>query len=172
MKRRTIILATGTVALYLCSLTAFAQHGTGGHGGGGGHSAATDGQGSSHDGTKSGGDSGKGTHAQGKSVTDHLQDNTKLASKLQNLLGLSGANAVSELQTDAQGFKNLGQFVSAVHVSKNLDIPFDQLKSKMAGPPAESLGKAIHDLKPDASSKSAVKQARSEARKDIKESES
>jgi len=29
-----------------------------------------------------------------------------------------------------------------------------------------------HDLKPDASSKSAVKQARSEARKDIKESES
>jgi hypothetical protein len=41
----------------------------------------------------------------------------------------------------AQGFKNLGQLVAAVHVSHNFYIPFDQLKAKMIGPPTESLGK-------------------------------
>jgi hypothetical protein len=40
--------------------------------------------------------------------------------------------------------------VAAVHVSHNLGIPFDQLKAKMIGPPKESLGKAIHALKPAA----------------------
>jgi hypothetical protein len=35
----------------------------------------------------------------------------------------------------AQGFKNWGQFVAAVHVSNNLGLPFDQLKSLMTGSP-------------------------------------
>jgi hypothetical protein len=45
-----------------------------------------------------------------------------------------------------EGFKNYGQYVAAQHVSEHLGIPFEQLKAKMTGPQAESLGKAIQDL--------------------------
>ena len=62
--------------------------------------------------------------------------------------------------TAESGFKNPGQFIAALHVSKNLNIPFDQLKAKMIGVTVqangqtttstpESLGKAIHELRPD-----------------------
>ena len=73
----------------------------------------------------------------------------------------------TDLQAAASGFKNLGQFVAAVHVSHNLGIPFDQLKAKMQGPPTESLGKAIHELKPDADAKAQTKTAESEAHQDM-----
>jgi hypothetical protein len=33
----------------------------------------------------------------------------------------------------AYGFKNLGQFVAATNVSRNLGIPFEQLKLQMTG---------------------------------------
>jgi hypothetical protein len=144
------------------ALPAFAQHG--GHGGGGA-SGSMHGSSSMH-GNDSGthGDSGdhssKGSSE--SSVSTRLTDNTKLASKLQSLLP-AGTN----LQTAASGFKNLGQFVAAVHVSHNLGIPFDQLKAKMLGPPSESLGKAIHDLKPTANAKAETKTAESEAHHDI-----
>src|SRR5579862_8328193 len=62
-----------------------------------------------------------------------------LAAKLQPLLPTG-----TDVATASTGFKNLGQFVAAVHVSKNLDIPFDTLKGKMTGTSSESLGKAIH----------------------------
>jgi hypothetical protein len=38
------------------------------------------------------------------------------------------------------GFKNHGQFIAALHVSKNLNIPFDQLKAKMTSSLPMSLG--------------------------------
>lgn len=63
----------------------------------------------------------------------------------------------ANLQDAAHGFKNLGQFVAAAHLSHNLGIPFDQLKSMMTGTRHDSLGKAIHTLKPDADSKAEVK---------------
>jgi hypothetical protein len=47
------------------------------------------------------------------------------------------------------GFKNHGQFIAALHVSKNLNIPFDQLKAKMTSSLPMSLGRAIHALQPD-----------------------
>jgi hypothetical protein len=59
--------------------------------------------------------------------------------------------------------------VAAVHVSHNLGIPFDQLKAKMLGPPSQSLGKAIQDLKPTANAKAETKKAESEARQDLDE---
>ena len=48
------------------------------------------------------------------------------------------------LETD--GFKNHGQYMAAQQVSEHLGIPLDQLKAKMTGDQAESLGKAIQDL--------------------------
>src|SRR5260370_27662871 len=52
-----------------------------------------------------------------------LTQNTQLSSKLSSLLP-----AGTDLQAAAAGFRNLGQFVAAVHVAHNLDIPFHQLK--------------------------------------------
>lgn len=68
--------------------------------------------------------------------------------------------------TASTGFKNLGQFIAAVHVSNNLGIPFDSLKSKVTGASALSLGQAIHELKPDANSANEVKKAQQQAKAD------
>ena len=99
------------------------------------------------------------------SVLDH---NTQLSTKLEGLLGLSGANALSTLKTDAGGFKNFGQFVAAVHVSHNLGIPFSDLQAKMTGSNAVSLGKAIQELKPEANAKNEAKKATTQADNDVR----
>jgi len=70
----------------------------------------------------------------------------------------------------ASGFKNLGQFIAALHVSHNLGIPFEELKAKMMS--GDSLGKVIKELKPDADSKSEVKKANKQAEDDIQASKS
>jgi hypothetical protein len=138
----------------------FAQHGHGGGMSGGSSSMhGSDHSSSDHGKADSGHDADHSGH---KSISQKLAANPKLASKLQSLLP-----AGTDLQTAASGFKNLGQFVAAVHVSHNLGIPFDQLKAKMLGPPSESLGKAIHDLKPTANAKTETKKAESEAHQDL-----
>jgi hypothetical protein len=50
----------------------------------------------------------------------------------------------------ADGFRNLGQFVAAVNVSNNLNIPFDKLKADMVTKKM-SLGQSIQDLRPASS---------------------
>lgn len=72
----------------------------------------------------------------------------------------------TDIAAASAGFKNVGQFIAAVHVSKNLDIPFDSLKGRMTGKPAESLGQAIHDLKPDVNSANEAKKAEQQAKVD------
>jgi hypothetical protein len=90
--------------------------------------------------------------------------NPKLEARLQGMLP-----AGMTVQDAKLGFRNWGQFVAAVHVSNNLGLPFDQLKSLMTGipitapgttPPATpptptmtpmSLGQAIQTLKGTAS---------------------
>jgi hypothetical protein len=102
-----------------------------------------------------------------KSAGDLLTQNTNLSSRLTTLLP-EGTN----LQEAAQGFKNLGQFVAAVHVSKNLGVPFEDLKVKLTGLDSEKLGKAIHELKPDVNAKAEAKKANKQAKQDIKDSQS
>jgi hypothetical protein len=155
VKSMNIKFVLGAAGL-LCFMASpvLAQHGAG-HGGGAGSARGA----SAH------GNADKGSSSKGSSVSDKLADNTKLSNKLQGLLP-SGTN----LQNAAQGFKNLGQFVAAVHVSHNLGIPFDQLKTKMIGPPKESLGKAIQALKPAANSKEEAKKGEQEAKQDLDDS--
>ena len=166
MKARSILILAVSVALL--GLPLYAQHG---HGGGPGGGAPSMGGGMGHSMDHSTGnphsssDTGKGTGSKQSSVSERLQDNTKLSSKLQSLLP-----AGTDLQQAAQGFKNLGQFVAAVHVSHNLGIPFDQLKAKMIGPPSESLGKAIQALKPAANSKEETSKAEKQAKQDMDDS--
>lgn len=103
------------------------------------------------------------------STRDPLAHNPALSSRLQPLLP-SGAN----VQAASQGFQNAGQFVAAVHVSRNLNIPFEQLKTRMTGPHEESLGQAIQALRPDIDRKQAkeeAKRAEKQARDDLKEAE-
>jgi hypothetical protein len=98
-----------------------------------------------------------------KTVGDLLTQNSKLSSNLQGLLP-AGTN----LQDAAKGFDNLGQFVAATHVSHNLGIPFDQLKSEMMN--GSSLGQAIHDLKPNIDSRQEAIKANEQALHDMEES--
>lgn len=114
---------------------------------------------------RNGGNNGPGMHPQ-KTPSQLLQQNTELSSKLQTLLP-EGTN----VQEAASGFKNLGQFVAAVHISKNLNIPFDQFKDKVTS--GDSLGKALKTLNPALSQKeikSEVKKGKKEAKADIKAS--
>jgi len=165
MKTRFLLSAVAMMAF--ASAPVFAQHGHGSSGSGGSlsssmhggdhdHSSSTHGKSDDHDMDHD------GSHSHGGSISQKLASNTKLAGKLQSLLP-AGTN----LQTAASGFKNLGQFVAAVHVSHNLGIPFDQLKAKMLGPPSMSLGKAIQALKPAANAKAELKKAQHQAHQDL-----
>jgi hypothetical protein len=89
-----------------------------------------------------------------KTAQEQLATHPQLSQRLQGMLP-----AGMTVDQAAAGFKNLGQFVAAVHVSKNLGIPFDQLKAQMTGSSPKSLGAAIHTLKPDADASGEVERA-------------
>jgi len=165
MKHTAVLLTVLAVALPLGTLPALAQRGhTRGarpHGAGRGASSAP-----SHSRSKT--PSSTTSTTGGKvSVSEHLARNTQLAQKLEGLLNV---HSLTALQMDAHGFKNLGQFVAAAHVSHNLGIPFDQLKAEVVGQ-HESLGKAIHQLSPHVNAKNEAKKAQQEAKQDLEESE-
>ena len=100
---------------------------------------------------------------EGRSTSELLTNNTKLASQVHDLTGADAQQACS-------GFKNLGECVSAAHASKNLGIEFDALKAKMTGASAQDLGDAIHDLKPDTEASSEAHRANRQAKDDPKAS--
>jgi hypothetical protein len=104
---------------------------------------------------------GHGAQSGGRSVSEQLTDNTKLSSEIKELTG-------TDAQRACAGFRNLGSCVAAAHVSKNLGIPFDSLRSKVTGSGSLSLGEAIHELKPDADAKSAARAATRQANADLK----
>ena len=179
MKRMVVTFTLAAAAACLLALPAAAQSHGQGHPGG----AAAGSMGGGHDADASG---NAGSKMSGpKAAGEMLTQNTKLASKLSSLLP-QGTN----LQTAASGFKNLGQFVAAVHVSHNLGISFASLKcTELATKAActtttgtttqtmtvpsksSSLGQAIHTLKPSLStsnSTTAAKQAQKEADGDIR----
>jgi hypothetical protein len=106
-----------------------------------------------------------------KDLNTRLSQNKQLSSKLEGLLKLSGPNALTQLQADAKGFKNLGQFVAAVHVSNNLGVPFSTLKQDMLTK-GGSLGKAIQAADPKASARTEIKKAKKQADADLDESKS
>ena len=108
-----------------------------------------------------------------------LDQNSKLTEKLAAFFP-SGTN----LSAEAGGFKNLGQFVSAVHVAHNLGIPFADLKCAELGTTAATsagtvcssavtnqagvpLGKAIQQLKPGTNSMHAIQDANSQGEADF-----
>lgn len=97
------------------------------------------------------------------SVPQKIAANAALAARLEPLIP-SGMTAA----TAATGFKNQGQFIAALHVAHNLNIPFAKLKAEMTGAEHDSLGQAIHDLQPGVNARAAVRTAGQQARMDTK----
>jgi hypothetical protein len=171
MKGFTLVISVTLGVWLLTGGLATAQHGHGPSGGPGGPAMSQHGQMQDHS-NRSGREStqsGSINHEhemQKMAVSEKLDRNTHLASQLQGLFP-----AGTDLKQASSGFKNLGQFVAAAHVSHNLGIPFDQLKAKMTGDSSVSLGKAIHELRPEADAKGETKKAEHEAKEEIKQAE-
>ena len=111
------------------------------------------------------------TNAWQTKFNDRYQNDAAFRTRIQKLLPPGADVSPAALQAMESGFKNHGQFTAALHVSHNLNIPFDQLKAKMTGvtttatgetvtSPKESLGKAIHELRPDLSQGAANDEAK------------
>ena len=157
MKNLLTFLLTVTVLVFLSGASASAQ------GKGPGNSASVGqghGQGGGHDQVKTGSDpkSNHDSHADWQTkFNERFQNDTAFATKIKNLLGPNTTDA--QVQAAMMGFERRGQFMSTMHVAKNLDIPFDALKAKITGVSTNqagqtvttapmSLGTAIHALKP------------------------
>src|SRR5207245_11197106 len=110
--------------------------------------------------TGHGSDRQSGAQSDGRSISDQLAKNAKLSSEIKELTG-------TDAQQACAGFMNLGSCVAAAHVSKNLGIPFDTLRSKVTGSSAVGLGRAIHELKPDTDATSAAQAATRQAIADL-----
>ena len=102
-----------------------------------------------------------------KTPSELLQQNKNLSSKLDAILAKEGLTT-AEIQQAPNGFRNLGQFVAAVHVSQNLGISFTTLKTDISK--GDSLGQAIHAIKPDVDSQAESKKGLKQANQDIKDS--
>ena len=101
-----------------------------------------------------------GSKPHASTIAARIESHPQLASRLRLMLppGMT-------LETAASGFKNQGQFIAALHVSKNLGIPFEQLKTEMVTN-HHSLGQSIHILKPSADATTEVHRAEREAHDD------
>jgi hypothetical protein len=100
-----------------------------------------------------------------RDLNSPLDFNKKLAEKLKTLLPQGGDPYVA-----SRGFEKLKEFVTTVRAANNLNLPFWELKSKMANGSSKELRKAIHALKPDADPKAEEKKANEQAKQDIKDS--
>lgn len=169
-----------SLAVFLYCSAVLAQHG---HAGGMGMGNAEMGNSMAH-GSANGSDHGSSsTNApptSAQKITEVLSKNPAMGDKIVTLTGdkLGAADACS-------GFKNIGQCIAAVHVSKNLPgMNFFCLRQAMTGTSAGSfapkggcsvtsnmsLGKAIQKLDPQADSSAETKKANSESQQDMKAS--
>jgi hypothetical protein len=98
-------------------------------------------------------------------VFNGIERNSTLSKRVQAMIP-----AGTTLKEASAGFKNQGQFIAALHASRNLDIPFWQLKTAMTGSRQLSLGQAIHELRPNLNENDANAEAK-RAERDAKTTE-
>src|SRR5437868_1759970 len=97
-------------------------------------------------------------------AANDLDRNPFLSSSVKPLLP-----ARTNVTDAAAGFKKQRDFVAALHLSKNLGIPFDQLKTRMTAEHRMSLTDALRDIRSDMTKKDAkaeVKKAEEQAKDD------
>jgi hypothetical protein len=97
-----------------------------------------------------------------QSISRQISSNTQLSAKVKTLLP-SGMT----LRQATSGFRSEKQFLAALHASKDLGIPFTQIKAEMTGGDHDTLFHAIQELKPSADAAAAVKTAQTEAAADL-----
>jgi len=69
-------------------------------------------------------------------------------------------------ESACMGFKSLNGCSAALHVSRNLNIPFADVRDRMAS--GQSLAIAVHALQPSADLPKEVRRAEDQAREDLK----
>ena len=74
----------------------------------------------------------------------------------------------TDLRTAASGFRNLGDFVAAVHVSNNLQVPFADVKVRMMN--GGNLHTAIAELRPNVDASIEARRARAAAFEELRQS--
>jgi len=99
----------------------------------------------------------------GNKLAKEISRNPQLNAKVSTLLP-----AGMTLKKAAKGFTSERQFLSALHASKDLGIPFAQLKAEMTGHDHDSLTQAIRELKPGVNARAAAKTAQQEASADLR----
>lgn len=166
MKRSRACIVTLAASFFLSMVAAFAQEGRGLVGGTGiaptkeGSRAAKEIAQSRSQPTK-----GTGNAAEKTTASYRLTQNPQLSSRLQRLLP-----AGTDLQETAKDFQHLAEFVSVVHVSYNLRIPFDELKAKLMS--GKDLREAILELRPGVIAGEEIIKANAQAREDLMKSAS
>jgi hypothetical protein len=119
-----------------------------------------------------------------KNSTDASGTRSDAEKKLTSSLQAQGVLAANVTVTDACApFVALDGCLAALHASHNLGLDFNCLRANVtgvltsadmsgckvaAGDKAQSLNKAIHQLKPDANTKQAAKDAEQQAKDDLK----
>jgi len=98
-------------------------------------------------------------------VANAFDRNPYLSSRLKPLLPPR-----TTIMDAATGFKNQRQFIAAIHLSRNLGIPFDQIKTRMIGEHRMSLNDSLRDLRPEMN-KNLVKDEVNKAEKQAREDE-
>src|SRR5215510_14967665 len=132
MKKSMTFFLLLTIVSYFSVVSMHAQGKSGGH-------APSIAQGHGQSGNQSHGksmtsqQSGNSNGQQSKTTwetkfSDRLASDPAFKTRIMNLLPPN-----TDPVAAASGFKNHGQFIAAMHVSKNLGISFDQLKAKMTG---------------------------------------
>lgn len=100
-------------------------------------------------------------------VEEQLAESPLLTARVQGLLPTT-----INVRDAAEGFKDLDQFLTAVHATDNLNIPFTALKTRLTGKKPQTFTAAIHELNPNVNAEMEAARAESEAKDDIRASQS
>ena len=88
-------------------------------------------------------------------VEDRIDRDPRLHARIRPLLPPNRT-----LADTVRGFPTHGEYIAALHVSRNLNIPFDTLKARLTGDNKVPLGRAIRELRPDLSETAAGDETR------------
>ncbi|HYL64467.1 MAG TPA: hypothetical protein VE077_17775 [Candidatus Methylomirabilis sp.] len=178
MKKIVVVAAMAILSMTYGASWATAQ---GPQGAGAGAAAASSGSGSGHSFNLN---PVKWVKKEPKPASDQLDAKAEQDKKLTSNLQAQGVlPANTDAKAACENFKALDECVAALHVSKNLSLDWNCLKSNLtgvqtsadmsgckgsAGTRAMSLRAAVQAMKPDADAKGASKTAEKQAKDDLK----
>src|SRR5262249_54421832 len=114
-------------------------------------------------------------------IAAKIASKPNLSAKIRGMLPIDPVTGhTMTLNKASSGFKNQGQFIAALHVSRNLDVPFTELKRHMVTvtpgtkntPPTAtqtgSLGQAIQAVKKTANAPTEIERAETQTTADLR----